>query len=165
MNKAKKTNQIPDKSIIQDRFGKIDYFDTFYIDIISDNTVDAITTELFNTPKWVNNLMKLRNFIVGKIGLKTSNIETSSIKQIYSIGEKAIRFVVINRNENEIVMAKEDKHLDFRTSVYVQKNNSISTVYLSTIIQFNNMFGRMYFFLVKPFHWIMIKSILTRLVK
>lgn len=165
MNKAKKIHQIPDKSIIQNSFRKIGYFDTFCIELITDNTVDAITTEIFNTPKWVNNLMNFRNSIAGKIGLKTTCTETSSIKQIYSIGEKAIRFIVIDRNECEIVMAKDDKHLNFRTSVFLQKNKSVSTVYLSTIIQFNTMFGQIYFFLVKPFHRVIIKSTLTRLVK
>lgn len=161
----KKAKEIPDKSIAKNGFGAIDYFDTYCIELITDNTVDAITTELFEAPKWVNRFMDFRNSIVRFWGLEASSLHHSKIKRVYLVGEKAIRFIVIDRSEYEIVMEKKDKHLDFRVSVFLQENSGTSTVYLSTLVLFNNVWGRVYFFLVKPFHRVMVKSILTRLEK
>lgn len=163
MRKVIKLDHIPEKSQISNGFGKIDYCDTYKIQITSnDNTIDKITTDIFKIPKWVDNLLKLRNFIVKGIGLKTDATKDIIFAPHYSIGSKAVYFTVLDRNENEIVMAENDKHLNFRTSVMVDKNTANSTVYLSTIVQFNNFFGWQYFFLVKPFHRIIIKSLLKK---
>lgn len=163
MKKVVKLDNIPEKSLILNDFGKIDYSDTYKIQITSnDYSVDKITTDIFKTPKWVDNLMKLRDVIVKGFGLKTGDKNDIIIEPYYSIGSKAVYFTVLDRNENEIVMAENDKHLNFRTSVMVDKNTANSTVYLSTIVQFNNFFGWLYFFPVKPFHRIIIKSLLKK---
>lgn len=163
MKKVFKLDKIPEKSLILNGFRKIDYSDTYKIQITSnDYSVDKITTNIFKTPKWVDNLMKLRGIIVKVFGLKTSDKNDIIIEPYYSIGSKAVYFTVLDRNENEIVMAENDKHLNFRTSVMVEKDTASSTVYLSTIVQFNNFFGRLYFLPVKPFHRIIIKSLLKK---
>jgi hypothetical protein len=163
MKKVVKLNHIPEKSLILNDFEKIDYYDTYKIQITSnDYTIDKITTEIFKTPEWVNKLLKLRNFIVKGFGLKTGDTKEMIIEPYYSIGSKAVYFTVLDRNENEIVMAENDKHLNFRTSVMVEKDTASSIIYLSTIVQFNNFFGRLYFLPVKPFHRIIIKSLLKK---
>lgn len=163
MKKAVKLNHIPEKSLILNDFGRTDYSDTYKIQMKSnDYTIDKITTEIFKTPEWVNSLLKLRNFIVKGFGLKTGDTKEMIIEPYYSIGSKAVYFTVIDRNENEIVMSENDKHLNFRTSVMVEKCSVNSIVYLSTIVKFNNFFGRLYFIPVKPFHRIIIKSLLKK---
>lgn len=163
MRKVIKLDHIPEKSLILSGFGKIDYCDTYKIQIASnDYSVDTITTDIFRTPKWVENLMKFRDIIVKGFGLKTGDKNDVSNEPHYSIGSKAVYFTVLDRNENEIVMAENDKHLNFRTSVMVEKNTASSSVYLSTIVQFNNFFGWLYFLPVKPFHRIIIKSLLKK---
>ncbi len=163
MKKVVKLDNIPEKSLILNDFGKIDYSDTYKIQITSnDYSVDKITTDIFKTPKWVDNLMKLRDIIVKGFGLKTGDKNDIKIEPYYSIGSKAIYFTVLDRNENEIVMVENDKHLNFRTSVMVDKNTTNINVYLSTIVQFNNFFGWLYFLPVKPFHRLIVKSLLKR---
>jgi hypothetical protein len=163
MKKVVKLDHIPDNSLILIGFEKIDYSDTYKIKIKpNDDTIDKITTKIFKTPKWVDNLLKLRNFIVKGFGLKTDATKEKIIEPYYSIGSRAVYFTVSDRNENEIVMAEDDKHLNFRTSVMIVKDTASSTIYLSTIIQFNNFFGRLYFLPVKPFHRIIIKSLLKK---
>lgn len=109
--------------------------------------------EIFKLPKWVNWLMKIRNSIVGIFGLKTAKEERDG---------QTMYFAVIEQNENEIVMGEKDKHLDFRASVLVDK--AYSFLYVTTLVHFNNFGGRVYFFPVKPFHKIILKSLLKRLV-
>lgn len=163
MEKVYKLEHFPEKSLISSGFGKIDYCDTYKIQIVStDNSVDKITTDIFKTPKWVDNLMKFRDIIVKGFGLKPSDKNDAIVESHYSIGSKAIYFTVFDRNEHEIVMAENDKHLNFRTSVMVEKSTTSSSVYLSTIVHFNNFFGWLYFLPVKPFHRIIMKSLLKK---
>lgn len=163
MKKVIKLDRIPEKSIILNGFGKIDYRDTYKIQITThDFTIDKITTDIFTMPSKFDHLMKLRNRIVKIFGLKTGDMEDPANEPLYVRGSKLAYFTVSDRNESEIVMAEDDKHLNFRTSVLVEKGTDASSVYLSTIVQFNNFFGWLYFLPVKPFHRIMIQSILRK---
>jgi len=144
---------IPDNSMISNGFGRIDYCDTYRIVKSTKDGAEEIAAEIFKLPKWGNWLMSIRNSIVKIFGLK-SNKETREGQTTY--------FAVIEKNENEIVMGENDKHLDFRVSVFTDRVNSF--IYLTTLVHFNNFLGRAYFFPVKPFHKIIVKSILKKLI-
>jgi len=131
------------------------------IQVTTNDSVDAITTKIFSVPQWVKGLLKFRNTSVKVFGLKTDS-KTEKPSPYYPIGSKAVLFKVSNRNENEIVMAEDDKHLNFRTSVMIERIDEITLVYSTTFVKFNNAFGRLYFLPVKPFHKILIKSLLKR---
>jgi hypothetical protein len=138
---------IPENSVIGSGFDKIDYCDTFRIVKSTNDTAEEVASKIFNLPKWVNWLMSIRNSIVGIFGLSKGlkNPQTSY-------------FTVIEKNEDEIVMGENDKHLDFRVSVLVDRANSF--IYVTTIVCYNNFWGRIYFLPVKPFHKLIVKSIL-----
>ena len=59
-------------------------------------------------------------------------------------------------------MEENDTHLKFRVSVMAIKKDGITTIYLTTIVKFNNRLGRIYFFIVKPFHRIIIQTLVKR---
>lgn len=162
MKKVTELSHIPEGSMILNGFGKINYWDTYQVQLSSkDYSVDKITTDIFRAPKWMDKLMKMRNWIVKGFGLKTGD-KIDNNETHYSLGSKAGYFTVFDRNENEIVMAENDKHLNFRTSVRVEKHTESCFVYLSTLVQFNNIFGWLYFLPVKPIHRIMIPSLLKK---
>lgn len=96
------------------------------------------------------------------MGLKTDTKAEASLPY-YPIGSKAVLFRVTDRNESEIVMDEDDKHLNFKTSVMVERINGFTQVWLTTIVHFNNTLGRLYFWPVKPFHKALIKSRLKKL--
>ena len=164
MRTVTKVEIIPENSIIQKNFGKIDYHDTYRIRCKTIGGIDTLTTELYNAPApaWVLYLLKLRDSIVGIFGLKTGNKDDKKVASYYPVGSKAGYFTVLDRNDNEIVMGEKDKHLNFRTSVFIKRKNPNSEIYLSTIVQYNNIWGRLYFLPVKPFHRLIILSILKR---
>ena len=64
-------------------------------------------------------------------------------------------------------MAENDKHLNFRTSIMIEnvKDKNSIRLYLSTIVQYNNFWGRFYFMFVKPFHQLICKTMLKILLK
>ncbi|WP_368294379.1 DUF2867 domain-containing protein [Dehalobacter sp. TBBPA1] len=107
--------------------------------------------------------MQFRNFLVGRFGLKTGRNKDVHIADYYPINSKAILFKVIERNENEIVMAEDDKHLFFKTAVMKKEIEQGTAIFLTTIVSYHNVWGKIYFFPVKPFHRIIAKSLLKRL--
>jgi hypothetical protein len=163
LKKVIKNKSVPVSSGILKDFGKIDYCDSYQTEIITKESIDEITARIFTIPEWVKFLMRIRNSIVSTFGLKTGDKNYVQKADKYPVSSKAIFFTVTDRNENEIVMAENDRHLNFRVSVMMIRNKSATTVYLTTIVKFNNLFGNIYFFPVKPFHRIIIQSLLRRI--
>jgi len=163
LKKVIKNKSVPVSSGILKDFGKIDYFDSYQTDIITKESIEEITTRIFTLPEWVKFLMRIRNSIVGIFGLKTGDKINVQKADQYPEGSKAIFFTIADRNENEIVMTENDRHLNFRVSVMMIRNKSATAVYLTTIVKFNNFIGNIYFFPVKPFHRIIIQSLLRRI--
>ena len=151
MKKVKRLTIIPANSVIKNGFEKINYCDTYRIVKATNDTAEKIASEIFKWEKWVNWLMAIRDLVVKIFKLKTS-------KEM--MGGQTTNFPIIEQHENEIVMGGNDKHLDVKTSVLIDRVNSF--IYLSTIVHFNNLLGRLYFLFIKPFHKIIVVSSLKR---
>lgn len=83
-------------------------------------------------------------------------------------GEQLGLFRVIARTENEVVLGEDDKHLDFRVSLQLEKsklNNIEKELTISTLVKFHNRMGRLYFIPVKPFHRFIVPSMLKGIVR
>jgi hypothetical protein len=152
MRKIIKLSTIPKKSLILNGFSKVDYYDSYQISAKTEKSAEEISKELLQLTGWTIALLKLRNSIVKVFGLKT---ETNKKQDTF--------FMLIEKNEDEIVMGEADKHLDFRASV--MKNRLENTISLTTVVHFNNIWGRIYFFPVRPFHKIIMKALLKRYLK
>lgn len=156
--------KLPSKSILSEESPTYDYIDSFQTKINCNKSIDKITTEIFQFQwKWVKALMIIRDLIVKPFGLKTKEKFKKNISPYYKIGSKAVFFTVIDRNDNEIILAEEDRHLNFNVSIFKENIEEKITVSITTLVNFNNFWGHIYFFFVKPFHKILIKQILRRL--
>lgn len=162
MQLIKKTHKVPENSLISQDLWRFDYCDSFQIIENVNDTIDNITTRILIVPEWVDKLMRFRNSIVRLFGLKVGDKRDINIAEYYPIGSKAIYFTVIDRNNNEIVMAENDKHLNFRVSILIGRNDINSNISFTTVVKFNNIFGRIYFLLIVPFHRLIVKSLLRR---
>lgn len=164
MPKVYRYHILPENLLIYKDFERIDYCDSYKIIISKDITIDNITTEVFKPNYWVDLLIRIRNSLVRLFGLKTGNKKDFTESINYPIGAKVGGyFTVIYRSENEIVMGENDKHLNFRVAVMKKKSEQDCSIYVTTIVKFNNIWGRIYFLPVKPFHQIIVKSLLRRL--
>lgn len=159
MKKVLSFPQPPSSSIVLNGFVGFHYVDCFAVEYRGQESVDVIATRMFSTPSWADSLMVVRDKLVGCLGLKTDDKSQHHVAERYEVGEKAVMFTVIARNEMEIVMAEDDKHLNFRTSMLLHQGK----IYSITVVRYNNFFGRFYFFFVKPFHAMIIKSGLAKL--
>ena len=159
---------IPRSDKIFVSFGKVNYEDCFCLSFETKTIfdVDFIIFKIIKTlPNWVKFLLYLRNKIASIFGLKTGKIrdfydnpEKLNFKQGQSIGDLS----VILKEKYHLIAELKDKHLDFRVSILIRKEGT-TEVFFSTIVKFNNIFGKMYFFLIAPFHRLIIPSTLKRL--
>ena len=150
-------------------FGKVNYEDRFCLIFESKKIldVDFIIIKLIKSiPKWFKFLLNLRNAIVSIFGLKTGKIENVyenldklNFKQNQLIGD----FFIFLKEKNHLIAELKDKHLDFRFSILIRQEDGLTKVSLSTIVKINNIFGKVYFFLITPFHRLIVPNILKRL--
>ena len=160
---------IPRSDKIFISFGKVNYEDRFCLILETKKTFDVnfiIVKLIKSLPKWFTFLLNLRNAIVSIFGLKTGKIENVyenldklNFKQNQSIGN----FFIILKEKNHFIAELKDKHLDFRFSILNRQEDDITKVSLTTIVKINNIFGKVYFFLITPFHRLIIPNILKRL--
>ena len=159
---------IPRSDKIFISFGKVNYEDSFCLSFETKKLfdIDFIIFKIIKTlPNWVKLLLNLRNKIASIFGLKTGKIgdfydnpEKLNFKQGQSIGDLS----VILKEKYHLIAELKDKHLDFRVSILIREEGT-TEVFFSTIVKFNNIFGKMYFFLIAPFHRLIIPSTLKRL--
>lgn len=152
---------------------KFQYSDTFEGNINNPTnkniTVDEVGTSFFtSSPKWVGQLMNLRNRIVKLFGLKTGASIKEQMNDPSTIslekGKQLGIFKVFDRNEKEIILGENDKHLDFRVSLMTDQEKDQPKLLITTIVSFHNWFGKLYFLPVKPFHKIIVRSMLKRTI-
>ncbi len=165
MRKVSASRSVPDGSIIGEGFGVIDYCDTYTAPLDCSIGMDEAMERLFTFPAWVLLLVKIRNAAVSVFGLKTGDRNDGGTAAPRRNGSRAPYPPVIAQNENEVVMGFDDKHLDFRLSVMLRKPGSGETASFVTVVHFNNIWGRLYFVPVRPFHCLIVKSLMKRLMK
>ncbi len=157
------TTQLPTESKCSNYITNIDFQDAYAV-ALSDAgiSIQNIYLNIFaHSPNWVNGLLRLRNNIVGLFGLDTyknsSEISTNNLK----VGSKTGIFKIYAISDNEIIAGEDDKHLDFRVSVVKQNKKVI----ISTLVHYNNNFGRAYMTLIMPFHKMVVKAMLKNALK
>lgn len=77
----------------------------------------------------------------------------------FAVGNTVGLFKIYFINEKEIISGLKDNHLDFCISFYKKDNKVI----LSTLVKYNNTFGKVYMNIVKPFHKLIVKNMLKNL--
>jgi len=145
----------PKTTCIDTCLEKIDYADTFSTTNHTDSLA-TITTKIFATaPAWVMALMKLRNALVKVFGLKTDFPETKD--QPFEVGGRVAFFKIYDIREDEILLGEDDSHLNFRVSIFDSKEEQ-NNIKVTTLVQYNNALGKIYFAIVKPFHMLIVKK-------
>lgn len=172
--KIKKTN-LPKNSILVTKNSEFDFVDSYEGEFIdSENKIGAteIGKAFFSGgPKWVETLFSLRNNLVKNLGLKTSENITKREKILEGFncekGEKIGLFKVFEKTENEVILGEDDKHLNFRISLFLshkQPQKKKNKLIISTTVKYNNWFGKLYFLFVKPFHKFIVPTILKGII-
>lgn len=165
MNLSRK--EIPAESLLSS--GSFDYVDC-YSEKMNPSQRNRNSSEFgkaffTSAPKWTAVLFELRNKIVAVFGLKTSKAPKNHQKILDQFqcnpGDQLGLFKVYNRNENEVILGEDDKHLDFRISLFKKDRE----LHIFTVVKYNNSFGKVYFNLIKPFHKAIAPRMLNGILK
>ena len=112
-------------------------------------------------PPWLSLLFKLRNILVRPFGLQTGEADAERLEKAIRNGEKHGLMSVVGKTEDETVISLDDKHLKAYISVYIEAQD----ISLSTLVQYHNTLGVVYFNLIRPFHKIVVKSMLRQVMR
>ncbi|MBS1489046.1 MAG: DUF2867 domain-containing protein [Bacteroidetes bacterium] len=169
-------SKLPEKSSLRSDDNVYDFVDSFQGDFIDKNgNINSTDIGMFfftGGPKWIDKLFALRNKLVVLFGLKTSEKILDKQKLLNNFkceqGDQLGLFKVYNKTGEEVVLGEDDKHLNFRVSLFIdqQSNDTINKkLIISTTVKFNNWFGRLYFLPVRPFHKLIVPTILKGIIK
>jgi len=168
MNIKLRKSTLPSGSLIE-KYLPADHSDVYACAIDCENEItpdDLMVNFWTELPGWINALFKLRDFLVKFVGLKTTeggnrkefeeSIRTGKTYNIASVPAK---------NANETVLLLSDKHLNAYISIHIESRKEHKTISATTLVNFHNKLGRVYFFVIRPFHGLITKSLLRRAVK
>lgn len=167
--------ELPKKSLLNTSSEKHDFADSFQAALHDPDrkitSTDIGKSFFTSSPKWVEKLFTFRNKIVSLFGLKTSGKIEDRENQLKNFkcdkGERLGLFKVFDKNENEVILGEDDKHLNFRISLFLadhENDPNKKSLTISTTTQFNNWFGRLYFLPVKPFHKVIVPTMLKGII-
>jgi hypothetical protein len=185
----------PKTHLLNNALSRIDYADAFTCTFPASEhiTVDDVVKSFFNAaPGWVEILFVIRNKIVRLFGLKAPDPEDRK-KDLADFkiekGNQISLFKIYDRTDNEVLMGEDDKHLNFRISILLEKQDAVDqklnlageeilkdksaveaklirhTLTLTTLVTFHNFLGRLYFLPVKPMHKMVVSSMMRGIIK
>lgn len=162
---------IPNSSLIKPKACKADFVECFTVSFTSTNSLKLNNTvySCFNvfTKGWVDLLFKLRHYLVIPLKLKTPPDTRHKMKSNAEIvkGGKVAFFDVKDVNANEVLMYADDSHLNAYFAISLIQNGNHKIINASTTVNLKNMVGKCYFAVVKPFHKLIMKNMLRKVVQ
>jgi hypothetical protein len=161
---------IPPTSALDHRLVELAYFRDSYLAPLGHpqaGIVDIFIDIFAHHPKWMKMLLLVRNSIASLFGLttpKASEIIHFEIKDSYQVGDKMGVWPIFTLSDTEIIVGRDNKHLDFRLSVLKISEGEFTGVVVSTVCTVNNTFGKIYLFFIVPFHKWGVQQIMSNAV-
>jgi Protein of unknown function (DUF2867) len=156
---------LPPASRVAGFYASTDLTDAYAIRLPADASTDPETLARFifaQQPRWVGQLMGLRDLLVAGFGLKTA----TQLQDPARAGQhpRVGIFRIYETRPHEIVLGEDDKHLDFRLSVLHEPlpGAGAGQLVLSTVVHCHNRLGRLYILLIAPFHRAVVQATLRR---
>jgi hypothetical protein len=143
------------------------YSDCYHIKLPSGKCPEVETfVRLFLSgfPLWIRGLFVLRNILVTPFGISTGVGTKLTVEEPLQKGLNMGIFNVSELTETEILLFAKDNHLD-AWLLFTIAGNEPKTLTATTAVHFNNRLGRIYFFIIKPFHKLIVRQLLQNLHK
>jgi len=142
--------------------GTVHHIDACAVDIPADmDAVQFSYAVLTRTPRWVSNLLTVRDMVMLPFGLNRQRRVPKGEGAIEP-GEKLGPFTVLTVGASEVLLGDNDKHLSFRTSFAVRDREGGREGVCTTAVRFHGPFGRAYFRAIKPFHDLIVPRVVAR---
>jgi Protein of unknown function (DUF2867) len=113
-------------------------------------------------PAWARLLLKMRGMVATMLGLRHGGKTGFEVTPDagFEVGQRVGRFLIRSIDRNELIVGENDKHLDFRISIYRSSLNGEETVTVSTAVEIHNAIGRIYMLVIEPFHRCIARSMM-----
>ncbi|MBN8951794.1 MULTISPECIES: DUF2867 domain-containing protein [unclassified Rhizobium] len=107
-------------------------------------------------PLWVRLLLRLRDAVAGRFGLRTTRSDQAD-------GLERIGFFpVVSQSDRQVVLGFDDRHLDFRVVIDVRDDDAgHRLVDTTTLVRRKILLGRIYIALIAPFHRLIVTTMLA----
>ncbi|MBB4378924.1 DUF2867 domain-containing protein [Bradyrhizobium sp. SBR1B] len=137
------------------------FVDAFRVEIgaATVNAREACTRMVLHGPRWIDVLLRLRNILVTPFGLKTSGEGAPAPRGLIGL------FPVVDETPERLVAGFDDYHLDFRIVVDVAGGATSRQVTSTTLVRTHNLLGRTYLALITPFHKLVVRAMMGRIVE
>ena len=163
------TIPIPTPSLIEGALPQTDYADAYAVTVPGRVAPEVAAVAFFRSiPVWFTGMMYLREMLASLAGLKTArgmDVEAQLSNFTGRPGQSIALFHVLDRSEEEILSGENDRHLDFRLSLFAQPLPNGTRIILATTVQFNGWLGRAYFLPVRPVHRLAVPVLLKRMAR
>jgi hypothetical protein len=157
---------VPDESALQPTLVDADFYDAYEAPL---STAMLSPTEIFlrasrSTPRWVDDLMAVRNRIVRLFGLKDVGAMKVAARapDAYQVGDRLSIFSIFGKTERELLLGIDDRHLDVRVSVLKSERSGLPHYVVSTVVHVHNLLGRVYMAPVGRIHPFVVRSMMER---
>lgn len=160
---------IPKESLFHNLAIQADYYDAYMGSFLSQKPVslnDCVKGIFFTYPRWIDFLLNLRDILVKPFHLKTGEAEDLHAPDQIELkkGATLTAFTVLELTNWEIILEMTDRHLDAWVSVLLLQVHNRYEVTLTTKVRYHNALGRIYFFIIKPFHRVIVCAMLRHLI-
>lgn len=153
------------------QFGlRVDFADVYTSTFVAPDSIpveSAVKQFFFSIPPFAIGLLRLREFIGKRLGLKTAAGKANTLREIAQfegqIGDRIALFDVWDRTANSIVTGQRDKHLDFVLVFTLTNEGTEYTLHLTTAVQINSRLGSIYLLAVRPVHRVLMPTLIKRL--
>ncbi len=141
---------LPDQSALHGYVGQGDFLDCY--SVASDMSARDAAQVITAFPGWARGLLMVRRIVTAPFGLSQDGPEAY---------DKLGPFPVELDTGTEVIAGFDDKHLNFRVSVYADSGR----VSLATWVHPHNIGGRIYLAAILPFHILVARNALARVAK
>jgi hypothetical protein len=151
----------PPSSAIAGWYSQAHLLDSYAIQLTPDAPRDVRVLAkriLLTQPAAVKVLLAVRDAVMAKAGVAT----TADISRAVDGRDRIGFFPVISSTPAEIVVGYDDRHLDFRTSIAVIGAAGGDVLVATTAVKCHNLLGRLYIFVIRPFHVAIVRAGLRR---
>lgn len=116
---------------------------------------EAAERSLGRSPRWIRELLRLRNRMVSLVGLKSAAPRSGRFGLVGA-------FPVLSKTDDEVVLGFDDKHLDFRIIVDVRAGSAVNQIVgVTTLVRRHNTLGWVYLAAITPFHKVIVPTLLA----
>ncbi len=161
---------VPSMSSLCGTLGRIDFSDAYEVPLSQPNLrVEEAYWAVFGAePAWVRWLMNLRGHMAVRLGLMhpfgTAPASPEDVPA-FQPGVRVGPFTVQSMTDQELIVGDDDLHLNFRISALKSERAGQTFLTISTAVEIHNNLGRLYMFVVKPFHRFIAPFMIRRAVR